>query len=220
MPNASSALASLCPARETYGGGLSTVSSASSATCVAGLVEAGHETGDDERLRLRTALGQPALHEQDVEALLRCRRVHQHPPSRARTDSACLWNAGDAVQKKKKVAAKASIGRRRRRSSLHSVPRFTIKKKNDRDRVPCGRLHQRLTPRRIVRVRRTTARRRRSFPRCRRRRGRRPRTSRSARAARRRGASGGASSDRRRGGRTSSLRGYGRSRSRTRGARP
>ena len=31
---------------------------------------AGHEPGEDERLRLRAALREPALHEQDVEPLL------------------------------------------------------------------------------------------------------------------------------------------------------
>ena len=33
------------------------------------LLEAGHEPGEDERLRLGAALGEPALHEQDVESL-------------------------------------------------------------------------------------------------------------------------------------------------------
>ena len=35
------------------------------------LVEAGHEAREHERLRLRPALGEPSLHEHDVEALLR-----------------------------------------------------------------------------------------------------------------------------------------------------
>ena len=41
----------------------------------AGLRVAGHEPGEDERLRLRAALGEPALDEQDVEPLLHAVRL-------------------------------------------------------------------------------------------------------------------------------------------------
>ena len=40
---------------------------------LAGLRVAGHEAREDQRLGLRAALREPALHEQDVEALLHCR---------------------------------------------------------------------------------------------------------------------------------------------------
>ena len=42
---------------------------------LAGLAVAGHETGQHERLRLGTALGEPALHQQHVEPLLHGRRL-------------------------------------------------------------------------------------------------------------------------------------------------
>ena len=64
------AFASFSPPRETKRGGRSTASSASSAHLVPGLVVAGDEPGEHERLSLRAALRQPALDEQDVEALL------------------------------------------------------------------------------------------------------------------------------------------------------
>ncbi len=58
-----------------------TVSSASSSTWCPGLVVAGHETGHDERLRLRPRLREPALDEEDVEALPR--HASQAPRARA-----------------------------------------------------------------------------------------------------------------------------------------
>ncbi len=66
---ASSAFASLWPARDTYGGGASTSSGASSSTCSPAFAWPRHPAGEDERLRLGTALGEAALDEQDVEPL-------------------------------------------------------------------------------------------------------------------------------------------------------
>ena len=69
-PSASRACASFSPPRETNRGGRSTSSATSSRDLLPRLVEAGHEAREHERLRLRPALGEPALHEHDVEALL------------------------------------------------------------------------------------------------------------------------------------------------------
>ncbi len=69
-PNASSAFASLCPARETYGGGATTSSSMSSANLLAWFRVPGHEPGQDERLGLRARLGETALDQHDVKPLL------------------------------------------------------------------------------------------------------------------------------------------------------
>ena len=69
-PSASRACASFSPPRETNRGGRSTSSATSSRDLLPGLFEPGHEPGENERLRLRAALGEPALHEHDVEALL------------------------------------------------------------------------------------------------------------------------------------------------------
>ena len=69
-PNASSAFASLSPPRETYGGGRSTLELRVLVDLRPRLVEARHEPGHHERLRLRAALGEAALDEQHVEPLL------------------------------------------------------------------------------------------------------------------------------------------------------
>ncbi len=86
-PSASSACASFSPPRETNRGGRSTWSSASSATCCPGLSIAGHEPGDDERLRLGAALREPALHEQDVEPLAHCLDCRGSAASRCQAPS-------------------------------------------------------------------------------------------------------------------------------------
>ena len=70
IANASSAFASLWPARETYGGGLSTLQLGGFVDLRPGLVVARNEARDHERLRLRAALGEAAFHEQDVKPLL------------------------------------------------------------------------------------------------------------------------------------------------------
>ena len=67
IPNASSAFASLCPARETYGGGASTSQLDRLVELLARLRVPGHAAGHDERLRLRARLREPALDEQDVK---------------------------------------------------------------------------------------------------------------------------------------------------------
>ena len=68
-PNASSAFASLCPRARRTAAAASTSSSARLVDLLARLGVARDEPGHHERLRLRPALGQAALDEQDVEAL-------------------------------------------------------------------------------------------------------------------------------------------------------
>ena len=74
IAKASSAFASLCPARETYGGGALDLEVRSLVDLLARFRVARHASGHDERLRLRARLREPALDEQDVKPLL-----GQHP---------------------------------------------------------------------------------------------------------------------------------------------
>ena len=66
----SSAFASFSPPRETKRGGRVDRELGVVGDLVAGLVVAGNEAREHERLGLRAALRQPALDEQDVEPLL------------------------------------------------------------------------------------------------------------------------------------------------------
>ena len=69
-PNASSACASFSPPRETYRGPALDVELGGLVHLLARLRVAGHAAGEDQRLRLRAALREPPLDEQDVQPLL------------------------------------------------------------------------------------------------------------------------------------------------------
>ena len=95
-PSPSSPCASFSPPRETYGGGALDRELGVLVHLVAGLVVPVDEAGEHECLRLRPRLGEPALDEQDVEALLHARVTRLCRPARRSLRPAARRSACDA----------------------------------------------------------------------------------------------------------------------------
>ena len=119
-------------ARRTRGGA-STSSSRVLVHLLARLVVAGHEPGEDERLRLRARLGEPALHEEDVQhassRAVSARRTARH----SRLGAACSIAPARLRGRSPQATCAASIARLfcstgrtadHRRPARHRTSRF------------------------------------------------------------------------------------------------